>query len=111
VTAASAAHFAIFVLPFCLVVGGATLWLISDARSVRVPIAAADGRVRHQSRQLESTLVGGPLLVVAAARAFWWLLQVDGGRADLYMYRLIASFARVHAILGTIVVADGLLCR
>jgi hypothetical protein len=58
-----------------------------------------------------TTLVGGPALVVAAALAFWWLLDVDAGRADLYMYRLHAVFVCVYAVLGTILVADRWLPR
>jgi hypothetical protein len=55
-----------------------------------------------------ATFVGGPALVVACGTAFWWLLQVDSGRADLYMYRLHAVFVCVYGLLGTILVADRL---
>jgi hypothetical protein len=55
-----------------------------------------------------ATFVGGPALVVAYGMAFWWLLHVDSGRADLYMYRLHAVFVGVYSLLGTILVADRL---
>ena len=63
--------------------------------------------VRYVSGSL-ATFVGGPALVVACGMAFWWVLQVDSGRADLYMYRLHAVFVCVYGLLGTIVVADRL---
>jgi hypothetical protein len=53
-----------------------------------------------------ATFVGGLALVVACGMAFWWLLHVDSGRADLYMYRLHAVFVCVYSLLGTILVAD-----
>jgi hypothetical protein len=56
-----------------------------------------------------TTLVGGPALVSAAAVAFWWLVNVDSGRADLYMYRLHAAFVCVYGVLAAILVADRLL--
>jgi hypothetical protein len=55
-----------------------------------------------------ATFVGGPALVVACGAVFWWLLHVDSGRADLYMYRLHAVFMCVYGLLGTIVVSDRL---
>lgn len=58
-----------------------------------------------------ATLVGGPALVVASGIAFWWLLHVDSGRADLYMYRLLTLFVCVYGLLGTILVADRLMGR
>jgi hypothetical protein len=66
--------------------------------------------VRYVARPV-TTLAGGPALVVASAVAFWWLLNVDSSRADLYMYRLHAVFVCVYAVIGTILVADRLLPR
>jgi hypothetical protein len=63
--------------------------------------------VRYVAGSL-ATFVGGPALVVACGMAFWWLLHVDSGRADLYMYRLHAVFVCVYSLLGTILVADRL---
>ena len=53
-----------------------------------------------------ASLVGGPALVAAAGTAFWWLLQVDAARADLYMYRLAGVLLCVYGLLGTILLAD-----
>jgi hypothetical protein len=63
--------------------------------------------VRYVAGSL-AIFVGGPALVVASGMAFWWLLHVDSGRADLYMYRLHAVFVCVYSLLGTILVADRL---
>lgn len=53
-----------------------------------------------------ASVVGGPALVAGAGMTFWWLLQVDAGRADLYMYRLSGVLACVYGLLGTILIAD-----
>jgi len=52
------------------------------------------------------SLVGGAALVVAAATMFWWLLQGDAGRADLYMYRLAAVIVCLYGVLGTTLIVD-----
>jgi hypothetical protein len=58
-----------------------------------------------------ATLIGGAALLVACPVAFWWLLQVDSGRADLYIYRLLAALVGVYAVLAAILAADRLLRR
>ena len=52
--------------------------------------------VRYVAGSL-ATYVGGPALVAACGMAFWWLLHVDSGRADLYMYRLHAVFVCAYS--------------
>jgi hypothetical protein len=53
-----------------------------------------------------ASLAGGPALVAIAAVMFWWLLHVDAGRADLYLYRLTAVFASLSAAVTALVIAD-----
>jgi hypothetical protein len=84
-----------------------TQWLLLPVLAAIVVLGATPFAIyaRHVASTLAS-LVGGPLLVAAAGTTFWWLLQVDAARADLYMYRLAAVLVCLYGPVGTILLAD-----
>ena len=43
---------------------------------------------------------GGPILLMASAAAYYWLLNVDSGRADLYMFRADALLVGLYLLVG-----------
>ena len=43
---------------------------------------------------------GGPILLMGSAAAYYWLLNVDSGRADLYMFRADALFVGLYLLVG-----------
>jgi len=49
---------------------------------------------------------GGPILLTASAAAYYWLLNVTAGRADLYMFRADALFAGLYLLVGLACVAN-----
>src|SRR5262245_33012321 len=42
----------------------------------------------------------GPILLMGSAAAYYWLLNVDAGRADLYMFRADALFVGLYLLVG-----------
>jgi len=60
-------------------------------------------------RYLTSSVIaclGGPALLVSSAIAYWWLLDVEGGRADLYMFRVDTLFVGLYLLLGILLAVD-----
>ena len=45
-------------------------------------------------------LFSGPILLLASAAAYYWLLNVSAGRADLYMFRADALFVGLYSLVG-----------
>jgi len=43
---------------------------------------------------------GGPILLMASAAAYYWLLNVSAGRADLFMFRADAIFVGLYLLVG-----------
>ena len=43
---------------------------------------------------------GGPILLMGSAAAYYWLLNVSAGRADLYMFRADALFVGLYLFVG-----------
>ena len=43
---------------------------------------------------------GGPILLMGTAAAYYWLLSVSAGRADLYMFRADALFVGLYVFVG-----------
>jgi hypothetical protein len=82
-------------------------WLLLPVLAAIVVLGATAFAI--YARYVESTLVslvGGPALVAAAGTTFWWLLQADAARADLYMYRLAAVLPCLYGLLGTMLLVD-----
>ena len=42
----------------------------------------------------------GPILLVGSAAGYYWLLNVEAGRADLYMFRADALFVGLYLLVG-----------
>lgn len=82
-------------------------WLLLPLLATIVMLGATAFAIyaRYVTSTLAS-LVGGPALVGAAATTFWWLLQADAARADLYMYRLATVIVCLYGLLGTILIVD-----
>ena len=80
-------------------------WLLLPVLAAIVVLGATAFAIyaRYVARTLASLVDG---LVAAAGTTFWWLLQADDARADLYMYRLAAVLACLYGLLGTILLVD-----
>jgi hypothetical protein len=50
--------------------------------------------------------LAGPTLLLGSAIGYWWLLHVEGGRADLYMFRADTVLAGLYFFLGLLLAVN-----